>query len=124
MNYPIVFEEGPDGVSAFLPDLPGVGVVGADKFEAIAMIDKALQWHVEALLKNGQPLPQPAANQMSEWSATPDAFYVVADPAVLAHITCSNTTSTFYPVQAHAVAYKLGKEHGAVPNLEAELQVA
>jgi predicted RNase H-like HicB family nuclease len=43
MRYGIVFEQAPDGgVSAYLPDMPGVAVVAEDQTEALVMLDKAV----------------------------------------------------------------------------------
>ena len=71
MIYRIQFEDADDGgVGAFLPDMPGVAVVGETRSEALEMLDKAVRWHVEALLADGTTLPEPAPgkNDPAQWS--------------------------------------------------------
>ena len=71
MIYRILFEDADDGgVGAYLPDMPGVSVVGETRSEALEMLDKAVRWHVEALLADGTALPEPAPgkNDPAQWS--------------------------------------------------------
>jgi predicted RNase H-like HicB family nuclease len=67
MTYGIVFEQAPDGgVSAYLPDMPGVAVVAADQAEALAMLDKAVAWHVEGMIQDGESIP-PSSTDISNY---------------------------------------------------------
>ena len=71
MTYAVRLERGPDGVGAYVPDLPGLGVVGDDDSEAIRLLHTALQWHIEALLKDGESLPEAVTSiGDDEWVAT------------------------------------------------------
>jgi predicted RNase H-like HicB family nuclease len=82
MIYAIQLEQGPDGVGAYVPDVPGVGVVGDDVFDAVALLDKALQWHLEALLLAGQPIPEPTTDPSQfGWGLIPDTFILNVDVA-------------------------------------------
>ena len=67
MKYGVVFEPGSDGsVSAYAPDLPGVGVVGETKADALALITKAIAWQIEALVQDGRPLPPASSPERFE----------------------------------------------------------
>jgi predicted RNase H-like HicB family nuclease len=61
MTYGVLFEDADDGgVGAYLPDVPGLGVVGRDRNEARTLINEGLQFHVEGMIEGGEPLPQPS----------------------------------------------------------------
>lgn len=65
MMYGIVFEDAPDGgVGAFLPDMPGVAVIGVDRAEAFALLDRAVRLHVAGMIEDGDPLPNPTPNRV------------------------------------------------------------
>jgi len=75
--YGIVFETATDGgVGAYLPDMPGVGVVASDKGEAIGMLDQAVRWHVDGLIEDGLPLPSATQDQSFEAYIILDRTYV------------------------------------------------
>lgn len=58
-KYLVVIEETSTGFSAYLPDLPGC--IGAgDSREAVEReIRAAVEFHVEGLREDGEPVPQP-----------------------------------------------------------------
>jgi predicted RNase H-like HicB family nuclease len=61
MRYAIIIERDEDTGSygAYAPDLPGCGAA-ADTFEEVTkLIQEAIQFHIEGLIENGQPLPEP-----------------------------------------------------------------
>jgi predicted RNase H-like HicB family nuclease len=81
MKFGVVFEDSENGVGAFLPDVPGLAVVGDSKFDALAMLDIALQWHIEGLLEDGDPLPAETANpQQYQWLLSPQRMFVAKVP--------------------------------------------
>lgn len=59
MDYLVVYEHGPSGCGAFIPDLPGCVAVGADEDEARRLIAKAAREHVAALKREGRAVPPP-----------------------------------------------------------------
>jgi predicted RNase H-like HicB family nuclease len=64
MRYLVVIEEGPDsrGVmsySAFSPDVPGCVATGKTREEVERRMREALQSHIEWMLEDGDPLPEP-----------------------------------------------------------------
>ena len=61
MEYLVVYEQSKDGWGAYVPDLPGLGVVG-DTFEEVQqLISEGIPLHLEALRENGDPIPKPSA---------------------------------------------------------------
>ena len=59
MRYTAIFEATKTGFSAYVPDLPGVGAAGATIDEARARLKTAVAWQLEALVKDGDPIPLP-----------------------------------------------------------------
>jgi predicted RNase H-like HicB family nuclease len=61
MEYLVVYEQSKDGWGAYVPDLPGLGVVG-DTFEEVQqLIAEGIPLHLEALREHGDPIPKPSA---------------------------------------------------------------
>lgn len=61
MEYVIVIEPTPTGFSAYVPDVQGCVAVGETEAEVTASIREALQFHLEELRLDGDPIPQPAS---------------------------------------------------------------
>lgn len=61
MKYLVVYEKGPTSYGAFVPDLPGIGVVGKTREEVEQSVRIALQWHLEAMREDNEPIPEPTA---------------------------------------------------------------
>jgi predicted RNase H-like HicB family nuclease len=59
MRYAVIYEATPTGFSAYVPDLPGVAVAGNSRDETREMLRKAVAWHLEALIADGQSIPAP-----------------------------------------------------------------
>lgn len=59
MQYLVVIERGPTSYGAYVPDLPGCVAVGESLAEVEALIREAIEFHVEGLRGEGQPLPEP-----------------------------------------------------------------
>ena len=57
----VVVEKGESSYGAFVPDLPGCIAVGETEKEVVALIQEAIQFHLEDLQAGGQPIPQPAS---------------------------------------------------------------
>ena len=64
MQYTVIVEKGPTSWGAYVPDLPGCVAAGASREEALRLIRDAVEFHVEGLLQQGEPVPQP--NSFSE----------------------------------------------------------
>ena len=61
MRYMVVVEKGKTSYGAFVPDLPGCVAVGETEKEVVDLIQEAIQFHLEDLKIEGQPIPQPAS---------------------------------------------------------------
>ena len=58
-EYAIIFEQGPEGWSAYVPDLPGLGAAG-DSFEEVQeLIREGIDSHIEVLRETGNAIPEP-----------------------------------------------------------------
>ena len=59
-SYAVVIERAEDGgYGAWAPDLPGVAALGDTQDEALAEMRKAIEFHLDGLREDGQPVPQP-----------------------------------------------------------------
>ena len=59
LTYAVVFEQTPNNYCAYVPDVPGCVSVGDTWDEMQAMIREALVFHIEDMLEQGDPLPEP-----------------------------------------------------------------
>jgi predicted RNase H-like HicB family nuclease len=59
MRYAIVIEKAASGYSAYVPDLPGCVATGASIEETEAEIAAAIRFHIDGLLEDGTPVPEP-----------------------------------------------------------------
>jgi predicted RNase H-like HicB family nuclease len=57
----VVIEKGATSYGAFVPDLPGCIAVGETEAEALALIEEAIQFHLEDMKADGLPLPPPTS---------------------------------------------------------------
>lgn len=58
-TWPVVYEETATGWSAYVPALPGVGVTGQTHEEVESSISEAILLHLEGLVADGLPIPEP-----------------------------------------------------------------
>lgn len=61
MRYLVVVEKGPSSYGAHVPDLPGCIAAGQTKEEVLSLIREAIEFHLESLKHDGQPIPVPAS---------------------------------------------------------------
>ena len=57
MKYAVIVEEGENSFGAHVPDLPGCVAVADTKAEVLRLIQEAIQFHIEGLREDGQPVP-------------------------------------------------------------------
>ena len=62
MRYLVVVEKGPESFGAYVPDLPGCVAVGDSKEEVLTLIREAIEFHLEGLKEEGQPIPAPSSS--------------------------------------------------------------
>jgi predicted RNase H-like HicB family nuclease len=61
-RYLVVIEEAPTGFSAYSPDLPGCVSTGRTREEVERNIREAIEFHLEGLRADGQPLPKASSS--------------------------------------------------------------
>lgn len=61
MKYLVVIEEGQEGFGAYVPDLPGCVSVGASPEVVLALIEEAIELHIQCMLKDGEQIPAPSS---------------------------------------------------------------
>ena len=60
-RYAIVLENAGTNWAAYVPDLPGCVATGATKEEAEQSIREAIQLHLEGMVEDNQPIPEPSS---------------------------------------------------------------
>jgi len=61
MRYTVVIEKGETSYGAYVPDLPGCVAVGETLEEVKELIAEAIEFHIEGMLEDGIPIPQPTS---------------------------------------------------------------
>ena len=59
MRYAVVIEKAENNYSAFVPDLPGCISTGRTLEEVRANIRDAIDFHIEGMREDGEPVPEP-----------------------------------------------------------------
>jgi predicted RNase H-like HicB family nuclease len=59
MRYAVIIEKGENSYGAYVPDLPGCVAVGDTPEEVKALIQEAIEFHLEGLQEDGELIPQP-----------------------------------------------------------------
>ncbi len=62
MRYAVIVEESENSFGAYVPDLPGCVAVAETKEELLQLIQEAIEFHLEGLLEDGQPIPEPSSS--------------------------------------------------------------
>ena len=57
MEYLVVVEKGSGSYGAYVPDLPGCVAAAGSKDEVLVLIKEAIEFHLEGLKEDGQPIP-------------------------------------------------------------------
>lgn len=61
MRYAVIVEQGATSFGAYVPDLPGCVAVAETREEVMQLIQEAIEFHLEGLAEDGQPLPRPSS---------------------------------------------------------------
>ena len=61
MQYLVIVEKGPSSYGAHVPDLPGCVAVGESKDEVLTLIREAIEFHLEGMKLDGEPIPPPSS---------------------------------------------------------------
>jgi len=62
MRYAVIVEEGETSFGAYVPDLPGCVAVAETRNEVLRLIEEAIEFHVDDLRQDGQPIPEPSSS--------------------------------------------------------------
>src|ERR1019366_4291791 len=65
-TWAVVYERTATGWSAYVPALPGVGVVGTTHEETERLVSGAIAMHLEGLVADGLPIPEPGGVDVGE----------------------------------------------------------
>jgi predicted RNase H-like HicB family nuclease len=61
IGYAVLIERADDGgFGAWCPDLPGCVALAGTKDEVVAEMRRAIEFHLEGLRDDGQPIPHPS----------------------------------------------------------------
>lgn len=60
MQYAVIIEKSDTGFGAYVPDLPGCVAVAETEDEVRELIREAIEFHIDSLREDGQPVPSPA----------------------------------------------------------------
>jgi predicted RNase H-like HicB family nuclease len=61
MKYLVIYERSATGWGAYVPDLPGLGVVASGLDEVKRLIREGIEFHLEGMRLNGESIPEPTA---------------------------------------------------------------
>ena len=59
MRYTVIIEQNSDSWGAYVPDLPGCIAAGESREEVMQLIRDAIEFHLEGLKEQGEPVPEP-----------------------------------------------------------------
>jgi predicted RNase H-like HicB family nuclease len=59
MQYLVVIEKTGNGYGAYVPDLPGCIAAARTRAEVEKLIESAIQFHLEGMREDGDPIPRP-----------------------------------------------------------------
>ncbi len=62
MRYAVIVEEGENSFGAYVPDLPGCIAAADTKEEVLELNQEAIEFHIEGLREDGQPIPEPSSS--------------------------------------------------------------
>ena len=59
MKYTVVIERASSNYAAYVPDLPGCVATASTREEVLKEIREAIEFHVEGMREDGEPIPEP-----------------------------------------------------------------
>ena len=60
MTYTVIIENAGANYSAYVPDLPGCITTGATREETMRNMQEAIEFHLEGMREDGDPIPEPS----------------------------------------------------------------
>lgn len=71
MQYAVVIEKSPRNYSAYVPDLPVCIATGATREDVVREMRQAIEFHIEGMRAQGDPVPAPQTYRSSYSRLTP-----------------------------------------------------
>jgi len=62
VRFAVIIEKGETSFGAYVPDLPGCVAAAETKQEVLQLIHEAIEFHVDGLREDGQPIPEPSSS--------------------------------------------------------------
>jgi predicted RNase H-like HicB family nuclease len=62
VRYAVIIERGRTSFGAYVPDLPGCVAAAKTKEEVMTLIQEAIEFHLDGLSNDGQPIPEPSSS--------------------------------------------------------------
>ena len=62
MKYTVIYEKSENGYGAYVPDLPGLGVVAATLEETRKLILEGIPAHIRTMREHGEAIPEPTSS--------------------------------------------------------------
>jgi len=59
LRYTVLIEKAPYNYGGYAPDLPGCGTTGPTPDEVIRLMREAIEFRIEGLRRDGEPVPPP-----------------------------------------------------------------
>jgi predicted RNase H-like HicB family nuclease len=59
VQYLVIIEKSGNGYGAYVPDLPGCVAAGRTRAETERLIREAIEFHLEGMREDGDPIPKP-----------------------------------------------------------------
>lgn len=83
MQYLVVIERSETGFGAYVPDLPGCIAAGESREEVVALIQEAIEFHIDGLKRSGDLIPEPVPKVSSLTFLPPDkSLHPTIEPAL------------------------------------------
>lgn len=61
MRYTVIYEKSKMGYGAYVPDLPGLGVVGKTLGDTEKLIREGIEAHINVMKEHGEAIPEPTS---------------------------------------------------------------
>lgn len=61
MRYTVIYEKSATGFGAYVPDLPGLGVVAKTIEETKRLIREGIEAHIQVMREHGEKIPEPTS---------------------------------------------------------------
>ena len=61
MRYTVIYEKSATGYGAYVPDLPGLGVVGKTLADTKKLIREGIEAHIQVMREHGEVVPEPTS---------------------------------------------------------------